>query len=972
MAIVQPRIWGTQDIAINLQGVDRDSVTMSPNGGYVVTWRQDERIAFQMYNGNGEKLGGTKLVGPPINPDDTKGQQFADIVAYEANGSFVISWTESNQATGRTLRSQLFNFDGTSPDNNTVTNVSTTAKDDGAQLASNGQGWATAYVNSNNHVMIVGANPSGAAAPIQVTDSPITGVTRPDVAWRGDDSYVVSYTDGAKSYVRVLGSFGLSSVVPLANAVMASVATLKNPDGSPNGDFVVVWDNGSGPTSTVTAQRFHVTATGTITLVNSAVTVSTGAVGSDGIARGRDSRYDRESVTGLKDGGYAFAYVSRTGDDAADIYIKVVDATGTVGNAIKVSTQIGRLDAQLAPTIFEMADGRLAVSWWNPSAANGGSTIETTIVDARAEKVTITNGTTHDDIYAPSIHTGDNFNGGEGFDTLTFKESTAGVSVSLKDEKGLAGDALEDTYTEFERVIGTRFNDTLVGSAVANKLEGGVGDDTLTDVAGTGQDTLVGGTGNDTYYVSATNTVIDESGGGYDQVFSSATYTLSAGIENLYGTGDAAIDLTGNGSGNIIGGNGAANRITGLAGDDALYGNGGNDTLDAGDGNDALDGGAGDDTLVGGAGNDTLFGRDGNDTLNGDDGNDVLDGGNGNDAMNGGNGADALSGGDGIDNLDGGAGDDALNGNGDADVMNGGDGNDVLDGGDGNDAMNGGAGTDNLQGGDGNDTLDGGNDNDIVNGGAGNDSMVGGGGDDVINGGTGADTMDGGAGNDSYVIDDANDVVNDTGGGMDSVTVTVAYDLNRLKGIENITGIGTLDFTFTGTADSNVMNGSDGINIFDGAAGNDSLNGNGGNDTLRGGDGNDVLSGGAGNDRLHGGLGADVLDGGSQADIFVFDTNPKTKGNADRIVNYAKEDAIYIDDKYFKVGPKGSLAKPKAMASKSFYAGTKAHDADDRIIYNKKTGGLYYDSDGTGSQKAVLFATITNKLKIDYHEFFVI
>jgi Ca2+-binding RTX toxin-like protein len=215
-------------------------------------------------------------------------------------------------------------------------------------------------------------------------------------------------------------------------------------------------------------------------------------------------------------------------------------------------------------------------------------------------------------------------------------------------------------------------------------------------------------------------------------------------------------------------------------------------------------------------------------------------------------------------------------------------------------------------------------------------------------------------------------VVSDTGGGIDSVTVTVPYDLNRLVGIENITGIGTADFTFTGTADNNTMNGSDGINVFDGAAGNDTLWGNGGNDTLKGGAGNDFLDGGAGKDRLHGGLGVDFLRGGNNPDIFVFDTNWNTKGNADRIENYNKQDSIFLEDKYFKVGPKGSLAKPKPMASKYFYAGTKAHDADDRIIYNKNKGALYYDPDGNGAKKAVLFATIENKLKIDYHEFLVI
>jgi Ca2+-binding RTX toxin-like protein len=41
-----------------------------------------------------------------------------------------------------------------------------------------------------------------------------------------------------------------------------------------------------------------------------------------------------------------------------------------------------------------------------------------------------------------------------------------------------------------------------------------------------------------------------------------------------------------------------------------------------------------------------------------------------------------------------------------------------------------------------------------------------------------------------------------------------------------------------------------------------------------------------------------------------------------------------------------------------FFAGTHAHDADDHIIYNKATGALYYDSDGTGAHAQVMFAIV--------------
>ncbi len=50
----------------------------------------------------------------------------------------------------------------------------------------------------------------------------------------------------------------------------------------------------------------------------------------------------------------------------------------------------------------------------------------------------------------------------------------------------------------------------------------------------------------------------------------------------------------------------------------------------------------------------------------------------------------------------------------------------------------------------------------------------------------------------------------------------------------------------------------------------------------------------------------------------------------------------------------------------------KAHDASDRIIYEKDTGRLFYDADGTGTVAGVYFATLTNKASITVKDFYVI
>ena len=809
MAVVTPKIWSLLD-TLTLDGnADRDSLTMLPNGGYVVTWRENQKIAFQLYDGAGTKVGGTNFVQTSTAP-----QQFSDVVSYTSDGGFAILWTESPSSTGRDLIIQKFSFDGSL--NGGAATVDTTTETDGAQIISNGSGGWTIASAGQNSIMVKSFDQNGIPSGTNIEISSQDIVSRPDVAWLGGARYVVSYLNGTVATIRIVDGSTASAPTNIPGAIEGKVVALKGSDGKPSGQFVVVTN--AGQSEPVIANTYMANANGSITLVRTATLspIQTPALPSAG---------DKVSVTALHDGGYAIAYVATVGteDGWADIWVKVIDANGQEGPAINVSAE-GRL--QHTPSIFEMADGRLAVSWNNPSYPTwGAGGIETKIVDARADKVSVT-GTIRNDIYAPSEHAGDTLDGSNGIDTLTFQAAGSGVAVDLAAGVGTAGIAAGDTYTNFERVIGSNFADTLTG--------------------GNGASTLQGGAGDDVYFVKAGTTLVETAGGGTDTVYSDATYTLAAHLENLFATGTNAINLTGNESDNLIVGNEANNQLIGGGGNDTLRGAGGDDNLDGGNGNDVLDGGAGADALAGGAGNDNL---------------------------------------------------------------SGGDGNDRLDGGDG---------------------------------------------DDVINGGAGADVMVGGAGNDVYYIDDVNDQIVD-GAGVDTVYLAVSYDIARLGTIENITGIGAIDITLTGNDGNNVFTGNDGANILYGNAGND------------------ILNGGAGNDRIHGGDGNDILMGGTGRDIFVFDKKPHKSNNVDRISDFnVADDSIYLENKYFKVTPSGTLTKPKQMAGKHFYKGAKAHDADDRIIYDNKKGILYYDADGNGAAAQVKIATLSKNLKMTYKDFFVI
>ncbi|WP_262296108.1 calcium-binding protein [Microvirga sesbaniae] len=117
---------------------------------------------------------------------------------------------------------------------------------------------------------------------------------------------------------------------------------------------------------------------------------------------------------------------------------------------------------------------------------------------------------------------------------------------------------------------------------------------------------------------------------------------------------------------------------------------------------------------------------------------------------------------------------------------------------------------------------------------------------------------------------------------------------------------------------------------------------------LRGGRAADILKGGDGDDHLNGGLGRDRLTGGAGDDVFAFTTRLGA-ANVDRIGDFVSaEDAIHLSSRIF-----GRLAKG-VLSDEAFHIGAKAAEADDRVLYNEKTGALSYDADGMGTRHAAI------------------
>ena len=85
-----------------------------------------------------------------------------------------------------------------------------------------------------------------------------------------------------------------------------------------------------------------------------------------------------------------------------------------------------------------------------------------------------------------------------------------------------------------------------------------------------------------------------------------------------------------------------------------------------------------------------------------------------------------------------------------------------------------------------------------------------------------------------------------------------------------------------------------------------------------------------------------------------------------------KDDTIWLDNAAFPKFGHGSTAKPTKLASKMFWKGEFAHDADDRIIYDTKSGNLYYDPDGTGPSAQIKLAHLDNHPKMTLSDFFIV
>ncbi|KQT57627.1 hypothetical protein ASG52_23670 [Methylobacterium sp. Leaf456] len=219
-------------------------------------------------------------------------------------------------------------------------------------------------------------------------------------------------------------------------------------------------------------------------------------------------------------------------------------------------------------------------------------------------------------------------------------------------------------------------------------------------------------------------------------------------------------------------------------------------------------------------------------------------------------------------------------------------------------------------------------------GGSASDILIGNVGNNTLEGGTGADRMSGGAGNDTYGVDNSADLVFDrAGGGTDRIFTSTHYALKAGQEIESLRLLAS-----TGMKKLNLAGNEFGQTLV-GNAGANGLEGKGGND---------------------------ILAGGRGGDTFVFGS-ALGKNNIDHILDFAAEDTIRLGDAIFEALAPGGL---KANEFKDI--GRAKVDADDHILYDSRSGNLFYDADGSGKAAAVKFAVLDNKAAITHADFLIV
>ena len=280
-------------------------------------------------------------------------------------------------------------------------------------------------------------------------------------------------------------------------------------------------------------------------------------------------------------------------------------------------------------TVLETVLGEDGISYGERVITNGASGGEvlgsdlSDIIKPGSGNDTVKAGGGDDIIYASGGS--DRYEGGAGYDIVSYELILVSLTLDMNADPTSAVADLNDSFFDIEAIIGSAFNDVIVGhTQLALRLFGGDGNDKITAgglasrlFGDDGDDELIGGAGDDVLYGGAGDDRLVD-GGGINNAFHGG-----AGTDTVdYSQASERVGLSLR-AGDIVASQCAATsdsysgieNIIGSDYDDRIHGDDGNNYIQGGAGDDVFRGYGGDDLFEGGVGADIMNGYSGSDTV---------------------------------------------------------------------------------------------------------------------------------------------------------------------------------------------------------------------------------------------------------------------------------------------------------------------------------------------------------------------
>ena len=219
---------------------------------------------------------------------------------------------------------------------------------------------------------------------------------------------------------------------------------------------------------------------------------------------GNDMLFGGDGNDRLIGGAGADTLDGGNGFDTAS-YASLTATTGVWVDLAQGYANLGEATGDELTSIENLVGSKFADTLVGNSGANriDGGLGNDTLYDGLGND-TLIGGAGSDAFFVSMGGTTEIYSGAAGIDMISFDSLTSGIALNMTAGTVTSG-ASSAKATSFEWVIGSDFNDAIIGAAAAERLEGRDGNDTIRSMAGA--DILTGGAGADKFVFQSADVI---------------------------------------------------------------------------------------------------------------------------------------------------------------------------------------------------------------------------------------------------------------------------------------------------------------------------------------------------------------------------------------------------------------------------------------------------------------------------------